>query len=459
MKKELFRSLDDDGLRRWLEQFPDVRPEQGPRPEWSPLRVKPGKGGNYSPGLLPPDPDLAQRIGPWGKQGLRSAGRLARGLRGLTPLGKLLELTEQLEGLRNGSNGFTPNLRFDNFVKCDGPYGPNVLNPSGKIYFMGNYVDCVQRQLAGQGLQANGAFAYVQDLKLGQSTTIRYSGGYTSSPGTMFIAYGYYRGTPEYGIEHSSWTRIRNAPWTYTNVGHPIPAEATPAITPAPNPNIIRTIPANRPYTDIPVLEPFAEPEPIIKPPTPEEIIQATRPWAFDVTPTRSTSPSPVRSPATTPGGSVPVDTVGRNPPATGERERKMMSKSVKVAVALYKALDKVSEAAEVVDAFYDALPDDVKKKWGCGKIKGRGLADTAGQYGIDKADCKGKALYHNWHKVDMEDAIKNIIANHINDKIIGGYKRKLPKNIGNAVSQGDKAVAKGLDWSWDQLWSALGMD
>lgn len=106
-------------------------------------------------------------------------------------------------------------------------------------------------------------------------------------------------------------------------------------------------------------------------------------------------------------------------------------------------AMDIISEASEFVDALYDALPDDVRKRW---DQKGRGLMDSAGQYGIDGADWKLNALWHNWHKVDIEQAIKNIIANELQDKILGKYQQALPKNIGHVADAGSLGLNDLID-------------
>lgn len=141
-----------------------------------------------------------------------------------------------------------------------------------------------------------------------------------------------------------------------------------------------------------------------------------------------------------------------RTPPSKGTRERKAMPATKALGIALWKAMDNVSEAAEVVDAFYEALDDKVKERWNCGANTGNYLAHTAGQYGIDHADCKLRALWHNWEKVDLEQAFRNVVKNQIEDKIIGGYQSKLPKNTGNVLSDGDKAVSQALDWFFKEI-------
>lgn len=119
----------------------------------------------------------------------------------------------------------------------------------------------------------------------------------------------------------------------------------------------------------------------------------------------------------------------GKRPPSPRTKERKTKSKLAQ----LFGFLDVASEWSELVDALYDALPDDVKKRWGKDRDS-RGLVDNAGQYGFDGADWKAQALWHNWHKLDTGRAVKNIIANEVQDKLYGALYKTLPRNIGRAV-------------------------
>lgn len=122
-------------------------------------------------------------------------------------------------------------------------------------------------------------------------------------------------------------------------------------------------------------------------------------------------------------------------PPKPGVKERKALG----AMRTVLRVLDAISEGAEVVDAFYEALPAKTRKKWDCGGS--RGLIDNAGQYGIDKADCKLRALWHNWHKVDIETAARNVVANQLQDRVIGDLSRLQPKNVGRATEDGQKLV------------------
>lgn len=180
----------------------------------------------------------------------------------------------------------------------------------------------------------------------------------------------------------------------------------------------------------------------------PELPFQPDFAWQFDTaldfqTPP-ITSPSLITPPKLDPPSPAPprVPPVQREPPQKGEKQRKVITKTKAIGIALYKALDAASESAEVVDAVYDALPDDVKKRW---KREDR-PGDNFGQYGLGGADWKLQALYYNWHRVDVVQAIKNIIKNELQDRVIGGMQAVLPNNTGAAHSQGEKRLAKLLD-------------
>lgn len=125
-------------------------------------------------------------------------------------------------------------------------------------------------------------------------------------------------------------------------------------------------------------------------------------------------------------------------PPRRDTKEKKVITRSKAIAIQIAKALDNISEASEVVDALYEALPKDVRKRWekdrfpdaywykdkvtGQWKRGGmsRGPADQFGQYGIDGADWKLEALWYNFHKIDAPEAIKNVIYNQVEDKLYG---------------------------------------
>ena len=119
------------------------------------------------------------------------------------------------------------------------------------------------------------------------------------------------------------------------------------------------------------------------------------------------------------------------------------MSRSKKMALALFAGLDTVSELSEIIDAFYDALPKDVRKRW---DQEGRGLIDQAGQYGIDGVDYKMQALFWNFHRVDPGQALHNIMKNALEDQLVGAVAKNLPVNVGR-VNQTPQQISDLLDW------------
>lgn len=143
-----------------------------------------------------------------------------------------------------------------------------------------------------------------------------------------------------------------------------------------------------------------------------------------------------------------PVRPFVRQPPSKGDNEGKTFTRSKAFAVALFVALDNVSEASEIVDALFEALPADIQKRYK-EKRKGaisRQFLDNAGQYGIDGADWKLAAIYDNFDKVDLDKAFRNIIKNQIEDQIIGLKERFRPRNTINALSEQDKEFGKWLN-------------
>lgn len=229
---------------------------------------------------------------------------------------------------------------------------------------------------------------------------------------------------------HKVWNAKPVSPFFYLPK---FPTTFSPSV---PDPNPLRRAPAARPGPD--TAEPPFEPSP--EPP----------PYTYS---------RPPRGEPASRGGR-------REPPNARVKEKKMLNRSKRFGAALFAALDAISENAELIDAFYDALPKDVRDRWGKGRDD-RGLIDTAGQYGIDGADWKMQALWHNWHKVDPLEAFKNIFKNQVEDKVIGYYQRHLPRNVGRAfhrqLPQGkslmpEGIVAKQVDDAMKQLFEWLGI-
>lgn len=223
-----------------------------------------------------------------------------------------------------------------------------------------------------------------------------------------------------------SWRR----PLATNNAPHMVvPAMRMPS--PAPNPNYARSLPSERPVV-VGHASPLPQPKPY--PYADPNLGYDGREFGF------------------TKGGPVgrPIPPRLRVPPRKHEREGKAMSASKKFLIAFSKILDEISETAELIDALFEALPEDTQKKWKCNR--NTPFLDNAGQYGIDNADCKAKALWNNWHKVDPEKAVENIIKNHIYDKVVGAIHRQLPRNTGGALDDAFRAIDKKLQGYLDDI-------
>lgn len=123
-----------------------------------------------------------------------------------------------------------------------------------------------------------------------------------------------------------------------------------------------------------------------------------------------------------------------REPPDRKTKERKAISRSARLGIALYKALDNLSEKAELVDVLFKALPEDVQRRWKRGRDDR--AADQFGQYGLEGSDWKAQALWHNWHKIDLEQAARGILQNFAEDSMIGMLQRGMPRNVVNAFQR-----------------------
>lgn len=196
----------------------------------------------------------------------------------------------------------------------------------------------------------------------------------------------------------------------------PVPGGAfvpKPGVDWQPNPNVVRT-PLRDPRPD---LDPRDDPN---RDERPDNEIERLR------NNPRETEYRPGERPINRPLNPSPP-----SPPRKGEKERKVRS----MGAQIFRVLDGISEGADVIDAIYEALPDKVKKKW---KKKFRptntlGL-DAAGQYGIANADWKLQAIWHNMDKLDVIEAIKNVVANEVEDKVLGRLHRARdatrPRNV-----------------------------
>jgi hypothetical protein len=250
----------------------------------------------------------------------------------------------------------------------------------------------------------------------------------------------YNRLAPDFMQSGISWT-----PYTYASSWHwvrgvsnwsPYLDVSLHNLNPAVNPNVQRALPSVKPVGQV-IAEAAADAQAASdaagKPPTSSG--SSTDGVA------RSLSPSGVRE----------IPPIWRRPPDKNERQTKRKTQSQRIMAAIFKALDGVSEFSEVIDSFYQALPASVRKKSGCDKIN-RGFIDNAGQYGIDGADCKAVVLFNNADAIDMDEAFRNILANWLEDKIIGAKERMLRVKKVSALREADKAFGKKVSEAADAL-------
>lgn len=237
------------------------------------------------------------------------------------------------------------------------------------------------------------------------------------------------------GVVVRSWHRIApaNSPPVYIPARwEPIPAKVAPMPMPLALPQVI---PALDPHS-VPPGAPMVQPKPLpyrvvphrLPNPYRDPVEQTQRGNVAAPSPATPqpvpVQPPPIVLPPVNPvlpgGGSVVVRPPGYKPPFTppgrGVKERKWIA-AVASSSPLGRIVNGVTEGADLVEAFYGALPDYLK---GCRTLQ-----------------CKLAALYEHWDKVNMLQAIANIVANQVEDRIIGGVGSHLGRaNRNNGLNR-----------------------
>ena len=98
-----------------------------------------------------------------------------------------------------------------------------------------------------------------------------------------------------------------------------------------------------------------------------------------------------------------------RRPPGPNEKERKVRAIAGAVAL-LQKAMHFTTEALDALDAIHDALPKELQAK---------GFKKD-GRYWKATPQSKLEAIAKNFDKLDLNEAVKNLIVNHLTDEVIG---------------------------------------
>lgn len=138
------------------------------------------------------------------------------------------------------------------------------------------------------------------------------------------------------------------------------------------------------------------------------------RPWWMQAPPGGPPSRSSTPSPWTPPG------------PRTKEKKARLGPAAMRAVNEAWGA----TEAADLIDALFDALPEDIQKTVNkSGRVSQSGWnPGLAFATPIDK----GRHVFLNMDKLDIPEAIGNIIKNHFTDavlgKIFGGAGKALTK-------------------------------
>lgn len=235
---------------------------------------------------------------------------------------------------------------------------------------------------------------------------------------------------PDRQYWHSSWVRtnLDVAPAVSPNPGAPfrpsVPYQPYPLGLP--NPNWVRNLPGQRPGT---TPHPQAPPNPgeVPAPAPPAPLPPDPRPGVPFPSPRTDFEQAANDVVGGLIGGSPPH---ARQPPRRNERENKNQSRAAKLGIAGFRALDTFSELSEIGQAFWDALPEEVKKAARC-----RTKNLQIGQYGAAINKCQLRAIINNWDKIDTNEAWKNIAKNLVEDMSIGEFHRWLAKAYPPGIS------------------------
>jgi len=176
---------------------------------------------------------------------------------------------------------------------------------------------------------------------------------------------------------------------------------------------------------------------------------------------------APSRAMEISPDGVFEVPPGLRQPPKLREIEKKHVSKNGRLMAGVFGALDTISELAEIVDVFYDAIPKEQRRayekelgfhwaknkqgqwRWMKPRSLERGMLDKAGQYGIDGADWKAEGLRRYWKELDTEQAFLGLINNQTQDFVYGQVYRGMGnvagRRAGHAFDPAFKKIEDGL--------------
>lgn len=118
---------------------------------------------------------------------------------------------------------------------------------------------------------------------------------------------------------------------------------------------------------------------------------------------------------------------VGRRPPGKGEKQKKVRPRYA----LLQGGISLVTEGLDVIDALYDALPEQLRRR-----------KRRAGQASLPE---RIETLYDNFLDIDPEKAFTNLVVDQIEDAILGRIGQKLGKSAKREGRGGSVLVGPAL--------------
>lgn len=171
-------------------------------------------------------------------------------------------------------------------------------------------------------------------------------------------------------------------------------------------------------------------------------ILSANQSPTYSQVPTRDQVRSPDASPGSDPLGGQRINGTGNRappaggsggqyhnaPPQKGTKERK--TKAQKVMAKLFEEAMGLTEAIDLIDVLYDALPKEVRKKTPkTGVVSKTGF--NPGMKYVSPWD-KAKAVFTHFGELDLPKAMAGVVANHFSDKAWGHLFRMQSKGWSN---------------------------
>jgi len=137
-------------------------------------------------------------------------------------------------------------------------------------------------------------------------------------------------------------------------------------------------------------------------------------------------------------------------PPPSGVKERKL--RMPKQAVA-YVILNALTETGDFIESLHDALPPGCRRS--------RTWKDKQGNYHRRRIDSMLRDLFFCWPQLDARRALANVVANELEDQVIGRANRRANTQRGTQqLSSGPGAgttISKAADAAGESTFGGLG--